>query len=136
MGETVQVIINKRDFQAFCLDTAGGRRLFSGIVTGRRRVSYLEPTNLFLRLAFRALRFVGGDDSRLAAWTRTWRCQFVVDFRAVRSHCYETYRGWSIYGHAQAVEAERRLLPELNDVLAGLFTARKPKEGRTRKTHV
>ncbi len=42
-----------------------------------RRASWVQPCNLLLRAAFHVLR-LAGDDSRLAAWTRSWRCLWQV----------------------------------------------------------
>ena len=44
----------------------------------RRRVSRVEPARLSLRLLFLAVRAVVSDESRLAAWTRTWQCAWRV----------------------------------------------------------
>lgn len=44
----------------------------------RRRVSHVEPQSLPLRLAFRLLRSVVSDNSRLAEWTRRWPCRWRV----------------------------------------------------------
>ncbi len=40
----------------------------------KRRASSIEPVNVALRVAFVAIRACCGDESRLAAWTRTWAC--------------------------------------------------------------
>lgn len=44
----------------------------------QRRVSRIVPIRLLLRAAFYLLRALVPDDSRLAAWTRRWRCQWQV----------------------------------------------------------
>ncbi len=43
-----------------------------------RRASHIWPANPFVRLAFRAIRFVFGDRGRLAEWSRHWRCCWTV----------------------------------------------------------
>jgi hypothetical protein len=48
-----------------------------------RRASHVIPANTYLRLAFQAIRKLVADDSRLAAWTRTWSCMWLVDMRLV-----------------------------------------------------
>jgi hypothetical protein len=42
--------------------------------TTRQRFSEIVPLHPALRLAFRALRMVGGEEGVVASWTRTWRC--------------------------------------------------------------
>lgn len=44
----------------------------------RKRASWIEPVNLPLRMAFKALRCVP-DASWVAGWTRTWPCQWRVN---------------------------------------------------------
>jgi hypothetical protein len=39
----------------------------------RTRASRIEPVSLVKRLCFRALRRLGGDRGRIAAWTRRWQ---------------------------------------------------------------
>lgn len=39
----------------------------------RTRYSHILPVHPLKRAAFRALRWLFGDTSRAAAWTRTWR---------------------------------------------------------------
>ncbi len=62
-------------------DTAKARDLFGAYVgtVQQRRASHVEPINPALRLAFRALRWLGGDKGRVAAFTRSWGCQWRVD---------------------------------------------------------
>jgi len=42
------------------------------------RASVIEPVSLPLRLAFRLIRLLVRDDSRLANWTRSWECLWRV----------------------------------------------------------
>ena len=49
-----------------------------GVVT-RRRASHVEPCNVALRWAFRLIRRHVADTSRLAGFTRRWRCNWRVD---------------------------------------------------------
>ena len=46
------------------------------------RASYILPDNALLRLAFRALRFTCRDGSKLAQWSRGWRCVWQVRLAA------------------------------------------------------
>jgi len=48
-----------------------------------RRASHVEPVNVYLRLAFRAIRKLVRDDSRIAAWSRLWPCMWQVDMSPV-----------------------------------------------------
>lgn len=43
-----------------------------------RRASHILPEGRLQRLAFRLIR-LAGDSGSLAAWTRSWRCRWVVD---------------------------------------------------------
>ena len=43
-----------------------------------RRVSTIVPQNVLLRCTFAVLRSLVADSSRVAAWTRTWRCVWLV----------------------------------------------------------
>lgn len=38
----------------------------------RERFSEIVPSSFTLRVAFRILRFLFGEDGKVAAWTRTW----------------------------------------------------------------
>lgn len=55
-----------------------GAGLVSGKVT-RRRASHVVPVAFWRRLAFRVLRAVFADESRVAAWTRAWRGPWRVE---------------------------------------------------------
>ena len=48
-----------------------------GVVT-KRRASWVEPNSVLPRLAFNLLRLCCRDESRLAGWTRSWRCLWRV----------------------------------------------------------
>lgn len=48
-----------------------------------RRASHVEPVPAYLRLAFRAIRKLVADDSRIATWTREWPCMWQVDMSPV-----------------------------------------------------
>jgi hypothetical protein len=47
-----------------------------------KRASHVEPDNFWLRVAFRFLRMFG-DKTRVAEWTRGWKCLWIVDTRPV-----------------------------------------------------
>lgn len=44
----------------------------------KQRVSRIVPSNMMLALAFYAIRAACNDTSKLAQWTRQWRCQWTV----------------------------------------------------------
>ena len=44
----------------------------------KKRVSRIVPTNGFLMVAFYVIRGLCSDESKIAAWTRVWRCQWKV----------------------------------------------------------
>lgn len=54
-----------------------GAGLAAGKVT-KRRASHVEPVAFWKRLAFRVLRAAFADESRVAAWTRAWKCPWRV----------------------------------------------------------
>ena len=62
-----------------------------------KRASHVEPVNIFQRIAFRALRLFG-DKTRVAEWTRTWQCEWLVDTRPVGGPVLS----WNdVYSHEQ-----------------------------------
>jgi hypothetical protein len=65
--------------------TTAAKMLFlaSTMAVESRRASHVYPGNPVLRLIFRAVRALVSDDSRIAAWTRTWPCLWRVDMRPV-----------------------------------------------------
>lgn len=44
-----------------------------------RRASHVEPATFWTRVAFHTIRRVVSDQSRVAAWTRTWSCEWRID---------------------------------------------------------
>lgn len=48
----------------------------------RLRVSIIQPTSFWRRKAFRLLRTVFGDAGRVAAFTRTWQCEWTATILA------------------------------------------------------
>ena len=57
-----------------------------GVVVSRTRVSHIYPKRTVLRMAFRFLRWLGGDDGRLAHWTRRWPCVWTVRWVEAPDH--------------------------------------------------
>lgn len=45
------------------------------------RASNVMPVNPLKRMAFRMIRKLVADDSRLACWTRTWRGRWIADMK-------------------------------------------------------
>jgi hypothetical protein len=44
----------------------------------RKRVSYILPANPIKRVFFKAIRSLCDDESPLADWTRSWKCDWIV----------------------------------------------------------
>ena len=51
--------------------------------TVTRRASHITPRAFWSKLAFNALRMLVSDNSKIAAWTRTWSGPWQIDMRAV-----------------------------------------------------
>ena len=49
-----------------------------------RRASWIVPKRISLRIAFYLIRFLFGDNGRMAAFTRGWSCNWMVDLRVSR----------------------------------------------------
>lgn len=57
----------------------------------RQRVSTILPLTATKRCAFKLLRLLFGERGRVAAWTRTWQCEWRVTILATRqSAVFET----------------------------------------------
>jgi len=76
----VAVVIVRADGSVDYIDLPDARELAGdlGAVT-RSRASHIVPCSLLLRLAFRGLRSLVADESRLASWSRGWRCLWRVE---------------------------------------------------------
>jgi hypothetical protein len=71
----MQIVINPDG----TVETIDGAELLEGIgPVELERASHIEPVNRILRWAFHVIRSRTGDDSRIAAWTRRWRCRWQV----------------------------------------------------------
>jgi hypothetical protein len=71
--------------------------------TDHRRASHVYPMSLPLRILFRALRGAFGDESRVAQWTRGWKCFWQVDLSPVGG---PTRKGFFRRDHAISWEVE------------------------------
>jgi hypothetical protein len=71
-----------------------------------RRASHIIPRNFVLRLIFYITRFLVRDDSRLAQWTRTWGCAWLIDTRPVGGPILDGV--W--YNRLAAIDAEVEFL--------------------------
>jgi hypothetical protein len=49
-----------------------------------QRVSYIRPQNIFLRIIFIFIRWIVNDNSKIANWTRQWKCKWVVQLKTDR----------------------------------------------------
>lgn len=65
-----------------------------------RRASHVEPEMFWLRVAFRFLR-VFGDKTRVAEWTRGWKCLWLVDTRPVNGPVLTWGDVWEAKGGCQ-----------------------------------
>jgi hypothetical protein len=72
------------------------------------RGSHVVPVSVPLRVAFKALRAVVSDKSAVAAWTRTWRCEWQVEI--VNGTTLKGMGGW--YVRQEAISAEIEYLNE------------------------
>lgn len=70
-----------------------------------KRASHIEPADPFLYAIFLIIRQWFGDDSKLADWTRSWKCLWVVDLSPVGGPCNQ----WFI-DREQAIRYEIRWL--------------------------
>ncbi len=43
-----------------------------------KRVSHILPENFILRLFFKILRKIFGDEGFIANWTRKWKCNWII----------------------------------------------------------
>jgi len=76
--EKLQITINE-DGSTTMIDSSTARILADALgTTIVSRASHVEPENVVLRSVFHFIRTRVVDDSRLAAWTRTWRCLWRV----------------------------------------------------------
>ncbi|PWT76232.1 MAG: hypothetical protein C5B59_07110 [Bacteroidetes bacterium] len=77
-GKVITVTIDEEGDQVFL--KGHGADVFKEIgETKTQRASHVEPDNAVLRLVFHAVRSLVSDASRIAAWTRTWRCLWRVN---------------------------------------------------------
>lgn len=60
------------------IDMLDGQFELAGKQIAKRRASHIVPTRITKRLVFKVCR-LAGDGSKLAAWTRTWNCEWTVD---------------------------------------------------------
>lgn len=50
-------------------------------ITQTKRVSNIYPVNKFYRVFFKVIRFCVNDNSKIAKWTRTWNCNWTVNYK-------------------------------------------------------
>ena len=74
----VTIIIEEDGNQTFLASDSADCFLECG-ETLTRRASHVLPVNFWKRQAFRALRAVTRDTSRIAQWTRSWQGPWLVD---------------------------------------------------------
>lgn len=91
---------------------------FPQLTTGKlRRATHILPMSFFLRSLFILLRRLFGDNGRVAAWTRRWRCNWLVDFSPLgRDQRHGPFRS---YADAVEYEQEEVLFLLLNRLTNG-----------------
>lgn len=72
-----------------------------GAIIQERRGGHVYPARRAPRLAFRALRRLFGGRGRIADWTRSWRCRWIVVDAVTHRRLPGTFAS-----HAAAVDAE------------------------------
>jgi hypothetical protein len=73
----VTVLVENGNLTFLATDSADCFLELGTVIT--RRASHVFPANFWKRQAFRILRILVSDTSRLAAWSRTWRGPWLVD---------------------------------------------------------
>jgi hypothetical protein len=68
----------------------------------RKRFSEITPIRIDLFIAFRILRLLFGEQGKVAAWTRKWKCEWRM--RIISSGYTET--GWD---RAKLIEREKEI---------------------------
>lgn len=71
---------------------------------GVRRISHVVPENVFLRAVFMILRKLFSDNHPVAAWTRKWKCSWLVIMEEPRKKVYGPF-----CDRKKAIEFEREL---------------------------
>jgi len=74
-----------------------------------RRASHVEPAPRYERIAFRILRTLFPDDSRVAQWTRTWNTLWRVDTRPVGGPILTYGHMWEEDGTANTIPIVREM---------------------------
>ena len=72
------------------------------------RVSWVVPADPMLRVLFSLLRFCAGESGQVAAWTRSWRCDWLVEVQG------ETHGPFK--DRLEAIRFEKRRVQELRRV--------------------
>lgn len=78
MSESIIVV---DDDYLTCIQTGDTSELESFGQSNVTRASNVMPAGRLKRMAFRAIRKLVSDESRIAGWTRTWRGQWIADMK-------------------------------------------------------
>ena len=97
MQNEVTFIIGQGECMYLCTEAAP---IIEGAVTAR--ASHVYPRNFILRTLFRILRCWLGDKGRMSDFTRSWKCEWIVDARPVGGEILPT----TYYDRRQAINAE------------------------------
>jgi hypothetical protein len=90
------------DGQVQCLYTEALATLAKRLGAMTERISNVEPVNWPLRVLFRLVRRVFGEDGQAGRWLRTWRCRWRVDFGPIGGGIFERDEAGKPFADRQA----------------------------------
>jgi hypothetical protein len=90
------------DGQVQCLYTEALAPLAKRLGAMTERISNVEPVNWPLRVLFRLVRRVFGEDGQAGRWLRTWRCRWRVDFGPIGGGIFERDEAGKPFADRQA----------------------------------
>ena len=75
----IPITIDQSTGDMLFLETSGAQAFKALGKLRTRRASHVEPYSFWPRLAFTVLRMLVSDSSRVAEWTRRWRCTWRIN---------------------------------------------------------
>ena len=82
----ITITIDQSTGDMLFLETSGAQAFKALGRLRTRRASHVEPYEFWPRVAFTAIRMLVSDSSRVAEWTRRWRCNWRVNTKPVGGH--------------------------------------------------